>query len=173
MLISAARLVCAAAAAAAQEPPLKRGDEVRLVAPGAVGEYTFERLGPEAIVVRDSAGSEIEVPLGDVYDLEVLRRSSGDGPVIGAGIGLVAGGALGFLIGYAAADSDGGGLAELGAAYTKLGYGLVGGVAGLVAGVVIGDKMSRDRWVEVQLPRGGRIRPGARGAIVVGHAIRF
>jgi hypothetical protein len=104
---------------------------------------------PASLLVLGPLGADVAIDIAHVRSVEILRPSRGG---LGATVGLIAGAAGGYLIGYSsAADSwatrDHGGLAGIG-------FGVLGGLLGLGAGAVIGSAAGRD----VVIPFGGLSR---------------
>jgi hypothetical protein len=172
-------------AAAAQSPApsaasaVAPGARVRVTRPGraaAVGSVVAVR--PDTLVVHwtargDSVGDTTAVSTAEVVRLEVSRGMHRR-PWRGAGLGLLAGGGIGALVGavtYTKPNCDAQQFIclDFGRGFAAAVVGGAGGILGAVVGGVIGAQRV-DRWQRVPLGAGrARVgvtlpRAGARGA---------
>ncbi len=164
---------------AQEPPPVKVGDRVRVTAP-ALGirkqAGRFEALRADTLVVA-VADSTMTFPVASVTRLEVSRgQKSRMG--LGAGIGLLGGGLLGYLIssglGSHGGCTEGGGFLEP-TREQCIGLSTVGGaVVGTLLGLVAGALTKTDRWREVPLDRLRlQVAPQRDGRFGLGLSVRF
>jgi hypothetical protein len=137
-------------------PVIQRGDRVRLHprSPGTrptVGRWLGTTDGKVQLEVVDEAG-QADTSLVALETLGLLERStgrrsrSGAGMGIGAAIGLIAGGVIGFALG-----DDEAGFFQLTAGEKAVLGGGGGAVLGLVVGGIVGATKVSDRWEVVPL----------------------
>ncbi len=126
-------------------------------------------------LVMESNGDTLALPLGSVIRLEVRGRGSW-GAWKGAGIGLLGGGLLGYLISSGSCSNTGGGRFVPAAGFTLtreqcIGVSTVGGaVVGTLLGLVVGATARADKWKAVPLVRFAPQRDGRFG---LGLSVRF
>jgi hypothetical protein len=158
----ACALLPSASLSAQQVRPVAPNETVRLSSPQAQGVFTVAATGPRALVLRNSTGAEVVVPLGEVEKLEV-RRSRGGSALRGAGIGLLTFGVGGALLGYASGD-DPPGMLSFSARENAVIGAVVFGAIGMVGGAIIGGASRAERWYPVPLrDRSVSIAPTAQG----------
>ncbi len=158
-------------ATAQEPPPVKVGDRVRVTAPDVRRrEGTVQLLTTDSLVMRPVYGARlVAIPLASVTRLEVSRgQKSRVGR--GAGIGLLGGGLLGYVISLGGCES--------GFILTReecIGVSTVGGaVVGTLLGLGVGAVTKTDRWEEVPLERlRVSLVPQRDGRIAVGFSVRF
>lgn len=161
-------LLTAAPVLAQDAPPLPPGAEVRVRSPVASGRFVVHDHRVATLMLRDSAGVLVHVPIASVTKLSVLRgrRSAGASAVRGAGIGLLFGAGTGFLYGYVAGGEP------LGRRGFGLVMGTLGGGIGIGAGAVIGAISRGEKWETVPLNT-IRAGPSTDGGMTLVLGIRF
>lgn len=179
VLLGAASLLAALAippslAAAQATPSVQEGSRVRLTVPslgldGDVG--TVEDAGERALVVRfDFPWRTARVERADIERMEVSVRRERR-VLRKVGIGALAGAGTGAVVGLLSGDDEGGFInftAEEKALMLGSAMGVLGGVVGLVAGIVV----RHDVWKGAAVPP----RPGAKVHPIVeadGGALRL
>jgi hypothetical protein len=114
--------------------------------------------GDSLVLLRDGSAESITVPFDQMTQLDV---SSGRRDRMGAGlgVGLVAGAAIGGLLGaatYQKPSCNSGdffcGLGDVGAGGSAAGGAILGGVGGALVGLLIGSIVHTERWDAVPLP---------------------
>lgn len=104
-----------------------------------VFELNGKRNRGELIAVRQDALVILEllsnidatVDIGDIKEIRIVKESK-------ALVGLLVGGALGALIGYVTYQKSASGFVDIGPGGNALGGGLLGGLAGLATGIIMG-----------------------------------
>ncbi len=173
LLVAILAFVPLASATAQEPPPVKVGDRVRVTAPDlGIRKQAgrFEALRADTLVVA-VADSTMTFPVASVTRLEVSRgQKSRAGQ--GAGIGLLGGGLLGFLI-SSRNCTEGAGVLDTREACIQVST-VGGAVVGTFLGLAFGAVIMTDRWQEVSLDRVrvsfGPLRDGRLG---VGASLRF
>ncbi len=182
----------AGSAAQVQQPPVKRGARVRVTTspPNPCPAWntrclreidsrryvgTFVAWKGDTLVV-ETKGYTLALPLDSVTKLDVSRgRKTNTGE--GAVIGLLVGGVVGAVIGYASYEECVGGWAcfgDLGPGVNVAAGGVIGGLGGLVAGAFIGLAIETDRWQEVPLDRlRVSLGPQRDGRFGFGASVKF
>ncbi len=196
ILVAILAFVPLASATAQEPPPVKVGDRVRVTAPDVRRrEGTVRLLTTDSLVLRPEYGAwpvhsargmpnisargmpnRLAIPLASVTRLEVSRgQTSRMGP--GAGIGLLGGGLLGYLI---SSGTLGSGCTEGGRGFQLtreacIGVSTVGGaVVGTLLGLVVGAVSKTDRWEEVPLDQlRVNFGPQRDGRFGLGASVRF
>ena len=148
----------------AQRTEIQPGARVRITAPGIVaGRYAATVLTRTADTIRVGAPdkSPLDIPISRITSLEVSR---GDSRALGAGRGVLWGGAIGLAVGIVAAATD-----ETNANYNTLSAGEIvayGTISGVFYGAIIGAIIGRERWESFDLPvrTSFRAQPGQIGA---------
>lgn len=159
----------------AQTVVVRGGDVVRVQSTSAVGRFTVDRIGSGRILLRDTAGSIVDVPLDEVSDLRVLRgpRSAGAGALRGAGYGLLVGGGAGVAIGLMSGDDPPDQWFAFTAEEKAAMMGVLLGAGGAVIGALIGVSAPGERWERVSPGETTRVLPSGDGGITVGYTVRF
>ncbi len=131
---------------------------------------TFVTWEADTLVVQ-SNGDTLSVPVTLVTRLDVSRgRKMNTGK--GAVIGLLVGGVVGAVIGYA--NYEEGGFGDLGPGVNVAAGGVIGGLGGLVTGAFIGLAIQTDRWREVPLDQlRVSFGPQRDGRFGFGASVRF
>lgn len=171
LMISTLALLTAAPVLAQDAPPLPPGAEVRVRSPVASGRYVVHDHRVATLMLRDSAGVLVNVPVASVTRLSVLRgrRSAGAGALRGAGIGLLAGAGTGFLYGYATVST---GSYPFSPMFLGVVLGTFGAGIGTAAGAVIGLIYRGEKWETVPLNT-IRAGPSTDGGMTLSLGIRF
>ena len=172
LLVLGGATPCAAQIAAGQYAEVLPGARVRITAPGVVaGRYVGTVLSRPAdtVVVANSGGAQVRVPIASMTSLEVSRgksRMAGFtrglmwGAPIGLGFGLVT---MSTVDGTDQGDGQTWGQGEW-AAYSALSGAIWGGIIGAVVG--------RERW-DAYLPQARvGVMPHGRGARVGAAFVR-
>jgi outer membrane lipoprotein SlyB len=156
-----------------QEPRLVPGDHIRLhhtsTCCAAVVAGTLVSVSSDSISFRDARSGEV-VALPRASILGVDRRVEvGDRKADGASMGLIAGAALGGLLGsrgtHAHIDNQS---SKGGGAFAG---GILGALAGLLVGMEIGSRVSWEQWrptvlpVSVSLMPSRHVPPGVPSAV--------
>ncbi len=173
ILVAILAFVPLASATAQDSLPVRAGDRVRVTAPDLgirkqAGRFAALRADAMVVAVADST---MTFPVASMTRLEVSRgQTSRMGP--GAGIGLLGGGLLGYLI---SSGSCSGERFLIRTQETCIRVSTVGGaVVGTFLGLAVGAVIMTDRWQEVPLDRVrvsfGPLRDGRLG---VGASVRF
>jgi len=168
----ALRFLCDGAALAAQQPfPIEPGTGVRITAPdcGARAfEARFQAVHGDTLVVVGF--TSLRCPLTAVTGLDVYqgRRSN---TLRGAGIGFLAGAAVGFVTWHVAVGGCYEGAATNDCALV-LGAG-IGGLTGALVGTVIGALVKTDRWRTMPLDRLHIRSVAARGNLGFAASVEF
>lgn len=114
-------------------------------------EGSLQGIEENDLLILPSEGKEVSrIPMGQVREFRV-RRGSKTQALRGLGLGLVSGALVGGLIGLAHGDDESGFIrfsAGENAAMGAVGFGLIGGVSGLVIGAV----SRTDRWERASIP---------------------
>ncbi len=136
---------------------------------------TFVAWKADTLVVQ-SNGDTLSLPVNPWTRLDVSRgRKTNTGE--GALIGLLVGGVMGAVIGYASYEECVGGrdcLGDLGLGVNVAAGGVIGVLGGLVAGAFIGLAVETDRWREVPLDRVRvSLGPQRDGRYGLGASVRF
>ncbi|MDB4948299.1 MAG: hypothetical protein JWM27_948 [Gemmatimonadetes bacterium] len=172
-------LTAVPAAARAQADPPRPGDRVRVTATSASPARVAGRLvrvDADSVVLRPDADQDapkhFAVAARDVTRLEVSaepRRHT----VLGALVGVVAGGGIGLV----SARAGSCGCALVDAQANALGFAL-GAVVGGAAGAILGHSFPSERWRTVAAPAsgtgaalGGRAMPRAGRGMALGLSI--
>lgn len=128
-----------------------RGQRIRVSAPdfiirpvvGTIIEFTTDSI---YLTVKDQAEPS-QIPLDSIEKLEVSKGRKSR-VLFGFGVGLLAGGTLGFLYGNAGHP----GLPHVGEDVPpELEYQLPFTIGGMVLGTVVGGRARSERWVELPL----------------------
>lgn len=165
---------------AQQEPPVAPGDRVRVTARNIdpdplVG--TLVALGADTCVLEVKSRAEpLALPLASVTKLEVSReRRSKAG--IGATVGFIGGALAGAVIAIASLDEECGVLSpdcDLNEDLESIAPAAVlGGLAGIGVGVLVGSVLKVDRWEEVPLDRLRVSIMPQRHGLSVGVSVKF
>jgi hypothetical protein len=157
-----------ASLSAQQLRPVAPDETVRLSSPRAQGVFTVTDTGTRTLVLRDSGGAQVVVPLAEVEKLEVRRSGRGHNAMRGAGLGLLTFGIGGALLGIAEGD-DPPGIMSFSAPEKAMIGALVFGGIGLVGGAIIGGIAGAERWHTVPL----RGRPLSIVPTAQGVGIRY
>lgn len=167
ILLVLAAAPCAAQVAPAMYPEALPGARVRIAAPGVLaGRYVGTVLSRSAdtIVVANSAGAQVRVPVTSMSSIEVSRgksrmagftRGIAWGAPIGAGFGLLS---MSAVDGTDQGDGETWGQGEW-VAYSALSGAIWGGLIGAIVGRERWDAYSAQGRVSV-VPRGGGVRVG-------------
>ncbi len=173
ILVAILAFVPFAIATAQDSLPVRAGDRVRVTAPDlGIRKQAgrFEALRADTMVVA-VADSTMTFPVAFVTRLEVSRgQKSRAGQ--GAGIGLVGGGLLGFLISSGTCSGESFLIRTREACIRVSTVG--GAVVGTFLGLAVGAVIMTDRWQEVPLDR-VRVSFGPQrdGRLGVGASVRF
>ena len=177
ILVAVLAFVPLASVTAQEAPPVKVGDRVRVTAPGVRRrEGTVQLLTTDSLVMRPGYGAwPVAIPLASVTRLEVSRgQKSRMG--LGAGIGLLGGGSLGYLIssGRIGARCSGSSfLVPSPEACIQLAT-VGGAVVGTLIGLVVGAVFTTYRWEEVPLDQlRVSVGPQRDGRFGLGLSVRF
>ncbi len=177
ILVAILSFVPLTSATAQEPPPVKVGDRVRVTAPYVRSrEGTVQLLTTDSLVMRPGYGAwPVAIPLASVTRLEVSRgQKSRMGR--GAGIGLLGGGLLGYLIssGILARGCTGESFL-IRSPEACIRVSTVGGaVVGTLLGLMIGRVITTDRWEEVPLDQlRVSFGPQRDGRLGVGASVRF
>ena len=133
---------------------VEEGDWVRVRFGGRedrVIEGSLQGIEENDLLILSSEGKEVSrIPMGQVREFRV-RRGSRTQALRGLGLGLVSGALVGGFIGLAHGDDESGFIQFTAGDYAAMGaagFGLIGGVAGLV----IGAASRTDRWDRASIP---------------------
>ncbi len=162
-----------ASATSQEPPPVKVGDRVRVTAPDlGIRKQAgrFEALRADTMVVA-VADSTMTFPVAFVTRLEVSRgQKSRAGQ--GAGIGLLGGGLLGFLI-SSRNCTEGTGFLDTREACIQVST-VGGAIVGTFLGLAVGAVIMTDHWQEVPLHRVRvSVGPQRDGRFGLGASVRF
>ncbi len=155
--------------------PVTPGARVRIMA-RSVSKHRL--VGTAVTVSRDTIqfrakkdAALLAIPIASLERLDVRTGSKGN-LANGALFGLVSGGAVGAIIGFAGGDDDESGLFTAQDKALILG-GVLGGI-GLVFGTAIGASMESDIWESVPLERiRVGVLPRQDGALALTASLRF
>lgn len=167
LLVAAAAVPCAANAQSDRYPEVLPGARIRVTAPGVLaGRYvgTVLTRDPDTVVVANSAGAQVRVPIASMTSLEVSRGKS---RMAGFKRGLIWGAPVGLGLGLAsmsvADDTDRGDGQTWGqgewVAYNVLGGAMWGGFIGALVGRERWDAYARQPHVSLR-PVGRRLGVG-------------
>ncbi len=172
ILVAILAFVPLVSATAQDSLPVRAGDRVRVTAPDLgirkqAGRFAALRADTLVVAVADST---MTLPVASMTRLEVSRgQKSRAGQ--GAGIGLLGGGLLGFLISRNC--TEGTGFIDTRRACIQIST-VGGAVVGTLLGLAVGAVIMTDRWQEVPLDR-VRVSFGPQrdGRLGVGASVRF
>lgn len=150
-------------------PSVRVGSTVRIQMPDSVVEGEVVEVDGETWRVNVDGLRQDRTEVGPESVSRVEVKTGRQTNVLkGMGIGLLAGGASGALIGLATADED----AFFSENLQIAGAAVTFGALGLVAGTIIGA-IPRDRWEEVAPPGNLRISPQTGGGVALSGSIEF
>lgn len=178
LLVALAAGLLAEAAHGQAPPALASGAHVRIAAPtlgwdGKTGTLTEVRGDTLVVRTRGILFRATRVPASAIAKLEVSRNHSGH--QLALGVGVLIGGTLGALGGYALrSPCRTSGNLDFSCMWSGMGEGLLGGAVGAGLGALLGAALVPERWSSVALggPRVGLVlRPGS--GVGLGVALVF
>ncbi len=111
-----------------------------------------------SLLLLEPSGKDLGVDMAEVRSVLVLRRSKAAG---GAVMGLLAG-AVGGYAGGAIYAKSAGLCPGCEAPYARIGWGVLGGIAGLVGGVIVGASAGHDLLITLDDPGSAAFQPGLK-----------